>query len=106
MATTNLPSVRTDTDRFDARSLITPAAYAAQLLAIIAGATGAAVLLVGFTTGLGGFVLVAGGWLAVVSASPALAERGTARLSQLEFGHPTPRSTRTVTAVIASLLAR
>lgn len=106
MATTNLSTVRTDPDRFDARALIMPAAYAAQLLAIIAGATGAAVLLVGFTAGLGGFVLVAGGWLAVVSASPALAERGIARLSQLEFEHRAPRSTRTVTGVIASLLAR
>lgn len=106
MATTNLPTVRTDTDRFDARSLVMPAAYVAQLLAIIAGATGTAALLVGVTTDLGGFALVAGGWLAVVSASPALAERGTAKLSQLEFGPPAPRSTRTVTAVIASLLAR
>lgn len=106
MATTDLTTVRTDDDRFDARDVFLPAAYAGQILAIVAAATGVAALLAGFTTGLGGFVLVAGGWLAIVSAAPSLAKRGTATLASLEFGRRAPRSARAVDAVVTYVLAR
>lgn len=106
MATTYHPSIRTDTDSLDASGVLLLAAYAGVLTATVALATGAAVLLVGVTNGLGGFVLVAAGWLTLVSAAPAFAAHGTKRLAELEIAQHAPRSSRAVTAVVSSLVAK
>lgn len=106
MATIDSRSVRTDTDQPDVRRTLLFATYVGQLLVTIAAATGLALLLAGFTTGLGQFVLLAGSWLAVVSASPELAKRGTARLVELEMAHRAPRSARAIGAAVTYVLAR
>lgn len=106
MATIDPLSLRTDNNQLETRDVLLISAYAGQILATIATATAIAVLLVGFTTDLVGFVLVAAGWLAVVSASPNLAKRGTARLADLDVGQRAPRTTRAVDAVRTYVLAR
>ncbi|MDZ7701010.1 MAG: hypothetical protein U5J98_02470 [Halobacteriales archaeon] len=105
MATTTATPIRTDSDRLDARGVVLPAAYVAGVLATIAAATAVAYGLAGLTAGLGQFVLVAGGWLAVVSASPAVGERLARRLDRMDIDAHTPRSSK-VAAAAAALLAR
>lgn len=106
MASTYPTDVRTDNDSLDSRAVLLLSAYAGGIIATIAVATGAAALLAGFTTGLGQFVLVAAGWIAVVSASPEIAERGTKRLAELEFAQRAPRSARAVHTVVSYFVAR
>lgn len=106
MATEHRPSVRTTTDHPDVRGVLLAVAYAGGILATVAAATGAAAVLAGFTAGLGQFVLVAAGWLVVVSVSPEIARYGTKRLAEIEFAQHAPRSSKAVTAVVSSLLTR
>ncbi len=106
MATTHTTQIRTDSDRLDAHGVLLAAAYVGGILATIAAATGVAALLASFTSGLGAFVLVAAGWLVVVSASPEIGERIAFRLDRVDFATRTPRSSRAVTAAVAYLLAR
>lgn len=106
MATTHRTAVRTDVDRPDVRSVLLTTAYAASILGTLAVTTGAAIWLASQTSGLGGFVLVAGGWLAVVSASPALGKRIVARLAEIDVGQHAPRSSRVVNAAVTYVLAR
>lgn len=106
MATTHSTDVRTDDDSLDHRAVLLLVGYAGGIIATIVLATGAAALLAGFTTGLGGFVLVAAGWLAVVCASPEISERATKRLAAIEFGQRAPRSSKAVTAAVSYLLTR
>ena len=67
-------------------------------------ATGAAILLANLTDGLGGSVLLAGVWLAVVTASRALPKRGTQRLTEFDVAQRAPRSSRPVRAAVAYLI--
>lgn len=105
MATQHSTAVRTDDDHPDVRGVLLAVAYGAGVLGTVAAASGAAVLLAGFTQGLGQFLLLAAGWLAVVSASPNLSMRGVQRLAQVEFGQRAPRSSRAVHAAVAYLVA-
>ena len=106
MATTHRTAARTATDHPDVRNALLTLAFVGGVVGTVAAATGAALLLATLTDGLGGFVLVAGGWLAVVSASPALAKRGTARLAEIDLAQHAPRSSRAVHAVAAHHFAR
>lgn len=106
MATDHRPSVRTATDHPDVQGVLLTVAFAAGVVGIVGVATGAAILLASLTDGLGGFVLLAGGWLAVVTASPAVAKRGTQRLAEIEFAQHAPRSSRAVRAAVALVLPR
>lgn len=106
METTYQTPVRTENDELDIRGVLLLAAYAGGIIMTIALATGAAAVLVSFTAGLGQFVLVAAGWLAVISASPEIAKRGTKRLAEIEFGQRTPRTSRAVTSVVRYILAK
>lgn len=106
MATEHHPSVPTTTDHPDVRGVLLAVAYAGGILLTVAAATGVAAVLAGFTTGLGGFVLVAAGWIGVVSASPEIAKYGTKRLAALEIAQHAPRSSKAVTTVVSSLLSR
>ena len=112
MATTHRPTARTVADRPDAdrsdevRAALIALGTGVGVLAVIAVATGLASVLAGHTAGLGGFVLLAGAWLAVVSASPAVATRLARRLAAADWAHRAPRSSRAVHAAVAYVLAR
>lgn len=105
MATTTVNSIRT-VDDHHSRTGLALATYVALVIGTVAIATGAAVLLAGLTNGLGQFVLLAGGWLALVSAAPALAERGAARIIARSRSLRAPRSNRAVRAVVAAVFTR
>ena len=106
MATTHSTRTRTADDSLDAHGVLLAVAYAGGVAATIAVATGAAALLAGLTAGLGQFVLVAAGWLAVVCASPEVGGRVARRLDRVEFASRAPRTSRAVTGALAYLLSR
>lgn len=106
MATQHHNVVRNDSDNSDVHGVLLAIAYAVGIVATFGLATGASVLLASFTQGLGQFVLLAGAWLFVVSASPEISKRGVRRLDEIEFSQRTPRSSRAVQAVVASLIAK
>lgn len=107
MATTNPTGVRIPTEAdFDDRAVLRLGTFLALVIASVGAATAVALPLAQFTESLGGFVLLAAGWLAVVCASPALARRGTARIDARRTEHPAYRPIHSVDAVVTALLTR
>lgn len=106
MATQHHTVVRNDSDNSDVRGVLLAVAYGAGIIATIGLATGAAVLLASFTQGLGQFILLAGVWLFVVSASPEISKRSVRRLDVIEFSQRAPRSSRAVQSAVAYLVAK
>ena len=106
MATTHTTQIRTADDRLDAHGVLLAIAYAGGVLATVAAATAVAALLASFTSGLGAFVLVAAGWLVVVSASPEIGKRIALRLDRVDIASRAPRSSRAVTAAVTYLISR
>lgn len=106
MATSHPTAARPADHHLDSRSVLLLCAYVGFVVGTVAAATGAAVLLAGFTGGLGGFVLLGAGWLAVVCGAPAVARRGTGWVAGLELGQRAPRSTRAVAALVAVVRSR
>ncbi len=105
MAITNVDSIRTADDHHS-RTGPALATRVGLFIGTVAIATGAAVLLAGLTNGLRQFVLLAGGWLALVSAAPALAERGADRIIARSGSLRTPRSNRALRAVATAVFTR
>ncbi|MFB6361686.1 MAG: hypothetical protein ABEH59_10250 [Halobacteriales archaeon] len=105
MATTTVNSIRTADDHHS-RTGLALATYVALVIGTVAIATGAAVFLASLTSGLGQFVLLAGGWLALVSAAPTVAERGAARILARSRNLRAPRSNRAVRAVVTAFSTR
>lgn len=106
MATTHSIQVHTKNGTIHARGVLLLTAYASVVMLTIGLATATAAVLASFSAGLGQFILVAAGWLAVVSASPALARRATVYLDSNEFGRRIPRASRAVTAALTYGLGR
>lgn len=106
MATQHHSVVRNDSENPDVRGVLLAVAYGAGIVATIGLATGAAVLFANFTQGLGQFVLLAGAWLFIVSASPEISKRGVRRLDQIEFSQRAPRSSRAIQGAVAYLVAK
>lgn len=106
MATTHPTQVRIENDPIRSRSVVLLAAYAGGIILTMTVATATAAVLVGFTAGLGQFVLVAAGWLVLVSAAPELSKRATIALGDVAFERRAPRTSRAVTAALAYVLAK
>jgi hypothetical protein len=105
MATTTVNSIHSADDHHSPTGLAV-ATQVGLLIGTVAIATGAAVLLAGLTHGLGQFVLLAGGWLALVSAAPALAERGADRIIARSRSLRSPRSNPALQAVATAVFTR
>lgn len=106
MATQYQHVVRNDSDNPDIRGVLLAVGYGSGIVVTIGLATGAAALLASFTQGLGQFVLLAGAWLFVVAASPAISKRGVRRLDEIEFSQRAPPTNRAVQAAVAYLVAK
>jgi hypothetical protein len=104
MATT-VNSIRTADDHHSPTGLAL-ATQVGLLIGTVAIATGAGVLLARLTHGLGQFVLLAGGWLALVGAVPALAERGADRIIARSRNLRSPRSNPALQAVATAVFTR
>lgn len=107
MATTYPPTLPPTTDDgFDGRAVLLLGIFATLLLASVAVATTIAFVLAAFAGDLAGYVALAAGWLAAVSAAPALARRATARIAGRRAVRALLRPVPAADAVVSSLLAR